>query len=165
MASERPAHSCRLRREMSSRRYKVYCVVGRRSTGWPQFPGCGFCRASPPPACSSARRRCSDQPQPQEHQMRPAVLAAHPCRNAGLRHFDKDFAVRNLSGRDIHVEHADMRRVLRTVGKAGVDDVELLLVRREGNAVRLYEVVGDNLDLADSDRPCRRCAFPAPARP
>jgi len=39
-----------------------------------------------------------------------------------------------------------VRRVVRPVREAGVD-VELLLVRREDNAVGLYEVIGDNLDV------------------
>jgi len=47
----------------------------------------------------------------------------------------------------IHVEHADMRRVVRPIGEASVDDVELLLVRREGNAIGLDEVVDNNLDV------------------
>jgi hypothetical protein len=48
----------------------------------------------------------------------------------------------------IHVEHADMRRVVRAVGEAGVDDVELLLVGRETMPVRLYEVVDDDFNVA-----------------
>src|SRR4030088_2431404 len=39
-------------------------------------------------------------------------VTAHPVGNAGLGHFGKDFAVRNFSGPDIHVEHPDMRRVV-----------------------------------------------------
>src|SRR6266403_3691308 len=65
----------------------------------------------------------------------PGGVTAHPVGNTGLGHFRKDFAVRYLSGPDIHVEHADMRRVVRSVREAGVDDIKLLLVRREGNAV------------------------------
>src|SRR5262245_28026359 len=41
-----------------------------------------------------------------------------------------------------------MRRVARTVGESGIDDVELLLVGREADAIRLDEVVDDNLDVA-----------------
>src|SRR5262249_7689887 len=37
----------------------------------------------------------------------------------------KNLAVRQLSGAVIHVKNADMRRVLRAVGEAGVDYVEL----------------------------------------
>jgi hypothetical protein len=48
---------------------------------------------------------------------------------------------------NIQVEHADMRRVVRPVREAGVDDIELLLVGREGNTVRLHEVIDDNLDV------------------
>src|SRR3982074_2443224 len=40
-------------------------------------------------------------------------VTAHPVGNAGLGHFRKDFAVRNFSGPDINVEHADVRRVVR----------------------------------------------------
>src|SRR6478736_2352404 len=76
----------------------------------------------------------------------PGGVTAHPIGNAGLGHFGKDSAVRHLSGPNIHVEHADVRRVVRPVREAGVD-VELLLVRREDNAVGLYEVIGDNLDV------------------
>src|SRR5262249_16023525 len=36
---------------------------------------------------------------------------------------------------------------VRPVREAGVDDIELLLVRREENAVGLNEVIDDNLDL------------------
>src|SRR5450631_330206 len=77
----------------------------------------------------------------------PFGVTAHPVGNAGLGHFRKDFAVRHLSGPHIQVEHADMRRVVRPVREAGVEDIELLLVRREGNAVRLHEVIDDNLDV------------------
>src|SRR5450631_1600440 len=77
----------------------------------------------------------------------PFGVTAHPVGNAGLGHFRKDFAVRHLSGPHIQVEHADMRRVVRPVREAGVEDIELLLVRREGNAVGLDEVVDDNLDF------------------
>src|SRR6202171_870014 len=77
----------------------------------------------------------------------PFGVTAHPVGNAGLGHFRKDFAVRHLSGPHIQVEHADMRRVVRPVRKAGVEDIELLLVRRQGNAVGLHEVIDDNLDV------------------
>src|SRR5216683_4060472 len=77
----------------------------------------------------------------------PFGVTAHPVGNAGLGHFRKDFAVRNFSGPYIQVEHADMRRVVRPVREAGVEDIELLLVRREGNAVGLHEVIDDNLDV------------------
>src|SRR5712692_9587190 len=55
----------------------------------------------------------------------PGGVTAHPVGNAGLGHFRKDFAVRDFSGPDIHVEHADMRRVFRPVREAGVEDIEL----------------------------------------
>src|SRR5450631_964288 len=77
----------------------------------------------------------------------PFGVTAHPVGNAGLGHFRKDFAVRHLSGPHIQVEYADMRRVVRPVREAGVEDIELLLVRREGNAVGLHEVIDDNLDV------------------
>src|SRR5713226_10185887 len=70
----------------------------------------------------------------------PIGVTARPVGNAGLGHFRKDFAVRHLSGAHIKVEHADMRRVVRPVREAGVEDIELLLVGREGNAVGLHEV-------------------------
>src|SRR5579863_4128422 len=54
----------------------------------------------------------------------PVGVAAHPVGDAWLGHFRKDFAVRNLSGADIHVEHADMRRVVRIVREARVDHVD-----------------------------------------
>ena len=59
----------------------------------------------------------------------------------------KDPAVRHLAGVDIDVEHADMRRIVRTVGDACVDHIELLLVGREGNTVELHEVVDHNLGV------------------
>src|SRR5882757_4621097 len=77
----------------------------------------------------------------------PFAIAAHPVGNAGLGHFRKDLAVRHLSGRQVQVEHADMGRVVRPVRESGVEDIELLLVRREGNAVGLNEVIDDNLDV------------------
>src|SRR5229473_3560454 len=77
----------------------------------------------------------------------PFGVTAHPVGNAGLGHFRKHFAVRHLSGPHIQVEHADMRWVVRPVREAGVEDIELLLVRREGNAVGLHEVIDDNLDV------------------
>src|SRR5262245_52064953 len=77
----------------------------------------------------------------------PGGVTAHPVGNAGLGHFRKDSAVRRLSSPDIHVEHADMRRVVRPVRAARVNDIELLLGRREGNAVGLHEVIDDNLDV------------------
>src|SRR6516164_8538989 len=43
----------------------------------------------------------------------PGGVTAHPIGNAGLGHFRKDSAVRYLSGPNIHVEHADMRRIVR----------------------------------------------------
>jgi hypothetical protein len=80
----------------------------------------------------------------------PGGISAHPVGNAGLWHFGKDFAVRHLSGPNVHVEHADMRWVVWSVREARVDDIELLLVRRKGNAVGLDEVINDNLDLPGS---------------
>src|SRR6202521_3717368 len=76
----------------------------------------------------------------------PIGVTARPVGNAGLGHFRKDFAVRNFSGRDIRVEHADMRRVVRPVREAGIDDIELLLVGREAKAVGLREGIAANLD-------------------
>src|ERR1700716_487348 len=78
----------------------------------------------------------------------PGSVAAQPIGNAGLGHVRKDLAVRKLSGPEIHVEHADMRRVVRPVGEAGIADIELLLVRREAKAVRLHEVIDHHLDVA-----------------
>ena len=43
-ASERPAHSCRVHRAMSSRRCTVDFVAGRRSTDWPPSPVCELFR-------------------------------------------------------------------------------------------------------------------------
>src|SRR5262249_50595045 len=77
----------------------------------------------------------------------PVAVSAHAIRDAGLGHLRKDFAVRQLSRPMIHVEHADMRRIVRPIRKAGVDDVKLLLVGREGEAVGLDEIVDDNLDV------------------
>src|SRR5437016_12698891 len=54
----------------------------------------------------------------------PVRISAHPVGNAGFGHFRKDFAARSFSGPDIHVEHADVRRVVRPVREAGVDDIE-----------------------------------------
>src|SRR6267154_1394683 len=48
-------------------------------------------------------------------------VAAHPVGNAGFWHFRKHLAVRNLAGRHIHIERADMRRVVRPVREAGVE--------------------------------------------
>src|SRR5919109_3707409 len=77
----------------------------------------------------------------------PVPVAAQSVGNARLGHFRKDFAVRKLSAREIDVEYADMRRVLRPVGKAGVTDIELLLVGREAKAVGLHKVIDDHLDV------------------
>src|SRR5437879_6554467 len=59
----------------------------------------------------------------------PGGVTTRPVGNAGLGHFRKDFAVRHLSGPHVQVEHADMRRVVRPVREAGVEDIELFLVR------------------------------------
>src|SRR3954447_25646777 len=77
----------------------------------------------------------------------PLAVTAHPVGNTGLRHFSEDLAVRYLSGADIQVEYTDMRWVVRPVRKARVDDVKLLFVRRERNAVGLHEVIDDDLDV------------------
>src|SRR2546429_846343 len=77
----------------------------------------------------------------------PGGVTAQPVGDAGLGHFREDAAVRHLSGCNIQVEDADMRGVVRPVREAGVDDIELLLVRREGNAVGLHEVIDDKLDV------------------
>src|SRR6266481_4843935 len=77
----------------------------------------------------------------------PFGVTAHPVGNAGLGHFRKDLAFRCFSGREINVENADMRRVFRPVREAGVADIELLLVGREGKAVGLDEVIDDNFDV------------------
>src|SRR5262249_34541992 len=60
----------------------------------------------------------------------------------------KHLAVRQLAGREVYIEAADMRGVVRTVGEAGIADIELLLVGREAKPVGLHEVVDDDLDLA-----------------
>src|SRR5271156_5005375 len=70
----------------------------------------------------------------------PVAVSAHPVGNAGLGHFRKELAVRDFSGPHIQNEHADMRRVVRPVREAGVNDIELLLVRRQRNAVGLDEI-------------------------
>src|SRR5262249_6230838 len=77
----------------------------------------------------------------------PGGVTAQPVGNARLGHVGKDLAVRQLARRMIDVEHADMRWVVRPVREAGVDDIELLLVRRQGDAIGLHEVVNDNLDV------------------
>src|ERR1700736_2304997 len=77
----------------------------------------------------------------------PGGVTAYPVGNAGLGHVRKDFVVPHLSHLNIQVEHADMRRVIRPVRESGIDDIELLLVRREGNAVGLHEVIDDNPDV------------------
>src|SRR5580704_10632465 len=77
----------------------------------------------------------------------PGGVTAYPVGNAGLGHVRKDFVVPHLSHLNIQVEHADMRRVIRPVRETGIDDIELLLVRREGNAVGLHEVIDDNPDV------------------
>src|SRR5438094_874568 len=46
------------------------------------------------------------------------TIAAQPVGNAGLGHLREDLAIRELSGPEIHVEHADMRWVVRPVGEA-----------------------------------------------
>src|SRR6201993_437372 len=68
-------------------------------------------------------------------------VSAHAIRDAGLRHVRKDLAVRHFARADIQVEYTDMRRIVGPVGEAGVDDIELLLVGREGNYVGLNEVI------------------------
>jgi hypothetical protein len=45
---------------------------------------------------------------------------------------DRDNTTRYFPALDIDVEDADMRWVVRAVGESGSDDVELLLVPREG---------------------------------
>ena len=40
-----------------------------------------------------------------------------------------------------------MRRVVRPVGEAGVENIELLLIWREGYAVGFHEVIDNNLDV------------------
>src|SRR6266571_5047842 len=50
----------------------------------------------------------------------PGGVTAQPVGNAGLGYFRKNLAVGKFSGPDIHVEHANMRRVVRPVGEAGV---------------------------------------------
>src|SRR3954452_22897725 len=77
----------------------------------------------------------------------PVGVAAHTIGDAGLWHLRKDFAVGYFSGRKIQIENPNMRRVVRPVRKAGVDDIEFLLVGRQGNAVGLHEVINDYFDL------------------
>src|SRR5262249_37899453 len=43
----------------------------------------------------------------------PGGVTAYPVGDAGLGHFREHSAVRDLSGCNIHVEHADMRGVVR----------------------------------------------------
>src|ERR1700733_10769551 len=74
-------------------------------------------------------------------------VTAHPVSNAGLGHVRKDFAVRRLSGGHIQIKRANMRRVVGSVRESGVAHIELLLVRRDGKAIRFYEVIDDDFDL------------------
>ena len=147
-ASCAPWASCRPHRAMSSRRCRVCFVAGRRSTDWRQFPVCGSCRAVRRQACSSGRRPRSDRPNPRSTRYCPSVSTAHAVGNAGLGHFRKDFAVRNLSGPDIQRRTRGYAMGCPALREAGVEDIELLLVGREGNAVGLDEVVDDYLDVA-----------------
>ena len=73
-------------------------------------------------------------------------IGAHSIGDARPLYFRKHLAVRHLAIVVIHVEYADVRRVLWIVGEPGIDDVELLLVGREGDAVRLDEIVNDDFD-------------------
>src|SRR6185437_3653658 len=74
-------------------------------------------------------------------------IQPHAVRDGWLGHLHKHFSVRQFSGGNVDIEHANMARVLRIVGEAGIDDVKLLLVRRQGNAVRLHEIIGHDLDV------------------
>ena len=65
----------------------------------------------------------------------------------GLGISAKTLLFESFPAAEIHVEHADMRRVVRPVREAGVADIELLLVRREAKAVGLHEVIDDHLDV------------------
>lgn len=42
----------------------------------------------------------------------------------------------------------NMRWVVRSVGEAGVNDIQFLLVGRDGDAVRLHELIDDNYGAA-----------------
>ena len=77
----------------------------------------------------------------------PGRVGAHAVGNAGLGHLRKDLTVRQLSGPHIHVENADMRRIIGTVRETGIYHVQLLFVGRERDAVGFHEVVGHNFDV------------------
>src|SRR3954451_728776 len=77
----------------------------------------------------------------------PFGVTAHPIGNAGLGHVCEDLAVRRLSGGHIQIKRANMRRVFRSVRESGVAHIELLLVRRDGKAVGLHEIIGDDFDV------------------
>jgi hypothetical protein len=119
---------------MTSHRYRACFAAGRRNTNWRRFRVCGSCRAG-------RRRERSSAPRP--HRIAPAHgapdpagrVTTHSVGDAGLGHFSKHLAVRQLSGGQIHVEHADMRGVVRSVRETRVYDIELFLVRRKGDAV------------------------------
>src|SRR5246127_2454557 len=75
-------------------------------------------------------------------------VAAHPIGDARFWHVGKDLVVANLSLLDVQVEDPNVRRIVRPVGKSGVDDVEFLLVGRQRDAIGLHEIVDDDPDLA-----------------
>ena len=67
----------------------------------------------------------------------------------------------------VDIEDADVARAVRHMRGAGVDDIETLLVGREGDPVRTHEVVGDDahvarlridaVDVAGADLAARTC--------
>src|ERR1700733_591714 len=75
-------------------------------------------------------------------------VSSHAIRQGRCEAISVDFAVGDLTGIDIDIEHADMRRISWSLGYPAVDDVELLLVRRKANAIGLCEVIHNDLDFA-----------------
>src|SRR5689334_10660965 len=78
----------------------------------------------------------------------PVAIGTHPVGDARLWHLGKHLAIRQLSSPEIDVERADVRRIIGPIREAGVEHIEPLLVRREGETVRLDEIVDDDLDLS-----------------
>ena len=145
MASWRPAHPCTLRRAMSSRRYRVYFVADREAEVSDSFRYVDLAeqiafRSVATHAVLLWIAPTYGAPNP------PIGVGAHPVGYAGLGHFRKHFAVRHLSG-PLCRRRRGYATGCGSIRESGVDDRELLLVRREGDAVWLHEVIHDNLNV------------------
>ena len=68
-------------------------------------------------------------------QMRPSLVEPEAVEQAG-RAVGEDLAAGHLLAALADIEHPHMGRVLRAMRAAGIDDIELALVEREGEAVR-----------------------------